>query len=160
MLHSGAPCSAMLRHALRHASPVDAFHARAGTAFFRVNGSSPVGVGWRLLVVGATMTIGLLAGLKPAIAAGSALGIVQTLLIWLIQVVLGVLCFCVSPDADRIFYGLDDAAPSTPPPEGYTYTLGRDRLSELFAFANVTGVRIVFGLNGGPGPRYRDGRWV
>jgi len=92
--------------ALKHASVVDGFHARAGTAFFRVNGATRVGVGWRLLVVGATMLIGLLAGLKPAIAAGSALGTIQTLLIWVVQIILGAVCFCVSPDADRIFSAL------------------------------------------------------
>ena len=90
----------------KHTTFVDAFHARAGVAFFRVNGSSRVGVGWRLGLIGATMTIGLLAGLKPAIEAGSAGGVIQALLVWSLQITLGLLCFFFSPDADRVFSAL------------------------------------------------------
>ena len=90
----------------KHSTFVDAFHARAGVAFFRVNGSSRVGVGWRLGLIGATMTIGLLAGLKPAIEAGSAGGVIQALLVWSLQITLGILCFLFSPDADRVFSAL------------------------------------------------------
>lgn len=53
----------LLKHpfAFRHPdSLLDQFHARAGTCFFRVNAASKIGVGWRLIVVGATMTIGFL----------------------------------------------------------------------------------------------------
>ena len=77
--------------------------------FFRVNAMSKVGTGWRLIVIGATMTIGALCGLGVAITPGSAGGIMQTALVWILQVSLGVLCFVFSPDADKVFSAIAGA---------------------------------------------------
>ena len=95
--------------ALTHKSVVDQFHARAGTMFFRVNAASKIGVGWRMIVIGATMTIGFLCGLGVAIKPGSVGGILQTALVWILQVTLGVLCFTFSPDADKVFSAIAGA---------------------------------------------------
>jgi len=58
-------------------------------------------------------------------------------------------------DADRLFYNMsinETNTRATPPP-GFTYTLTKGRVSELFQFAQKANVEIAFGLNAGPGPR-------
>ena len=66
-------------------------------------------------------------------------------------------------DADRLFYDMSNPSISLqeappPPPAGYKYTLTQSSVKELFNFSNATGVSVVFGLNGGPGPR-SNGVW-
>ncbi len=89
--------------ALRRPLAGDALHQREGFLLFRVNGSSRVGVAYRLLVIVVMMGIGVLSGLQPLM--GDPLGVpalLQTLLVLGLQLVMATLCFCFLPDADRV----------------------------------------------------------
>jgi heparanase 1 len=61
-------------------------------------------------------------------------------------------------DADRTYYSLADAPPTTPPP-GYRWILGRAQLDALSAFAAALDFQILFTLNAGSGPRIDNGPW-
>ena len=69
---------------------------------FRVNGSTRVGLLYRLLVVVANMIFGLLAGLAPLLPPGSTGALVQTASVLGLQLFMATLCFVYVPDADRI----------------------------------------------------------
>ena len=88
--------------ALRRARTGDAFQAHEGFLFFRVNGSSRIGVIYRLLVVLANVTFGALSGLAPLLAPGSIVAGVQTGVVCGLQLLMAGLCFIWAPDADRI----------------------------------------------------------
>ena len=88
--------------ALRRARTGDAFQAHEGFILFRVNGSSRVGVIYRLLVVLANATFGVLSGLAPLLAPGSTAAAVQTGVVLGLQLLMAWLCFMWVPDADRI----------------------------------------------------------
>lgn len=91
--------------ALSRELPFDSFQQRSGSVFFRVNGASCLGVGYRLIVVGANMLIGALGGCKPLFSPspGSGGAMAQVVIVFSLQLALGALCFAVSPDADRFF---------------------------------------------------------
>jgi len=91
---------------LTHKVPGDAYHSRTGFLLFRVNALSPIGYAWRLIVVGVNVVIGVLGGLSPLIAPKgptSAAAIAQAGIIFLLQLGMSLVCFCVRPDSDRIF---------------------------------------------------------
>ena len=60
-------------------------------------------------------------------------------------------------EADKLYYHLGDS-PVGPPP-GFDYVLSRRRWDELVEFAAGAGMRLVFTINAGPGPRGRQRRW-
>ena len=88
--------------ALRRARTGDAFQAHEGFLFFRVNGSSRIGVIYRLLVVFANVTFGALSGLAPLLPPGSLVAGVQTGVVFGLQLLMAGVCFIWAPDADRI----------------------------------------------------------
>ena len=87
----------------------DALHGLEGFLMFRVNGSSRVGVSYRVLIVLVNMTFGLLAGLQPLLPEGSAGGLAQTSLILILQLGMCFICFKCFPDADMIVSTLSGA---------------------------------------------------
>ena len=89
--------------ALTRDVPADMFQQRAGSLFFRVNGGHCLGVGYRLIVVGVNMCVGALGGCKQLFVAGSAGAMAQVVIVFSLQLTLAFICFCVSPDADRVF---------------------------------------------------------
>ena len=80
----------------------DAFQALEGFLLFRVNGTSRVGVSYRLLVVVVNMLFGILSGLRPLLTPGSGAALAQTMLVLLLQLSMAYVCFKWLPDADRI----------------------------------------------------------
>jgi len=86
--------------------PADQLLQRAGSVLFRVNGGSCLGVSFRLIVIGFNLLVGILAGLKPLIAAGSVASLAQCAAIFSMQIGLAILCFAIAPDADRFFSAL------------------------------------------------------
>lgn len=45
------------------------------------------------------------------------------------------------------------------PPGAYKYVLDRDEWDAANRFARAAGLRVIIGINGGPGPRNADGTW-
>jgi len=91
---------------LCHQVPGDAFQAREGFQLFRVNALSCVGYYWRFVVLCVNVTVGILGGLSPLIAprgptSTEAIAQVSTLLG--VQLSMAMVCYCVRPDADKIF---------------------------------------------------------
>lgn len=87
-------------------NPMDAYHQRLGFIFFRVSGNSRVGVAFRLLVLLTNMTIGVLGGLSPLLAAPDtdwSWQAAQAVCILSLQLAMAIICFCFLPDADKIF---------------------------------------------------------
>jgi len=81
----------------------DAFQSREGFLLFRLNGGSRVGTCYRIIVIGANMLFGALAGIQPMLMPkGSIPSYVQTSIISVLQLVMGGVCFWFLPDADRI----------------------------------------------------------
>jgi hypothetical protein len=89
--------------------PADQFQQRAQSVLFRVNGGSCLGMGYRLIVIGANVVIGAIAGCKPLLKAGSVGAQAQCVTVFTLQLLLAWICFCVAPDADRIFSMLGGA---------------------------------------------------
>ena len=95
----------LLRHpfALQRSRPGDAFHQREGFLLFRVNGASKLGLSYRLLVILAMMTIGVLAGIQPLVGApGSPGAMAQVLTVMGMQLGMSMAIFWFVPDADRV----------------------------------------------------------
>lgn len=88
--------------ALRRPRPGDAFQAIEGFTLFRVNGTSRVGTLYRLIVVLANATFGVLAGLAPMLPPGSNEAFVQSGAVLVLQLAMAWVCFRFLPDADRI----------------------------------------------------------
>ena len=65
-----------------------------------------VGTCYRLIVLAANMTFGLLSGLQPLLPAGSLPALCQTLIIMILQLGMATLCFYILPDADVRTQGL------------------------------------------------------
>jgi heparanase 1 len=61
--------------------------------------------------------------------------------------------------ADETYYDLSDAPVATPP-EGYTWVMTRAQWDGVGAFAEDLGLRILFTLNAGHGPRDDSGAWT
>jgi heparanase 1 len=63
-------------------------------------------------------------------------------------------------DADKLFYDFSESPTNTPPP-GYKFVLNATQFDAMFDFATSVNFSIVFGLNGGPGPRNntKGGAW-
>lgn len=61
-------------------------------------------------------------------------------------------------EADKIFYALDDGAPSEPP-GAYELVLTRAQLDAVCDFAVDLGLDLLFTLNAGPGPRDEELSW-
>lgn len=89
--------------ALRRESPADSFHQRSSSVLFRVNGTSLWTSNFRLLVIGATMSIGVLAGFRPLVRSGTVGALLQCTAVVSLQLGLACFCLCCSPDADLIF---------------------------------------------------------
>jgi heparanase 1 len=62
-------------------------------------------------------------------------------------------------EADKLYYDLR-ADPVAEPPDGFEYVLRRSRWEALVSFADAVGMRLVFTVNAGPGPRDRRGLWT
>lgn len=88
--------------AFRHKRAGDVFQAMEGFLLFRVNASSRVGMGYRLVVIGCNMLFGALAGLRPVLHPGSTGSSMQAVVICALQFSLSLLCFVWKPDADRV----------------------------------------------------------
>jgi hypothetical protein len=82
--------------------PGDAFQQREGYLLFRVNGSSRLGVSYRVIVLCINVLFGVISGMQPLISPGTAAAHLQTSLVLALQMAMGLLCFCILPDADRV----------------------------------------------------------
>ena len=82
---------------------VDAFASREGFFMFRVNGATALGKSYRVLVIVLNIAFGCLSGLQPWLAPGSLGATAQTAVVGALQLLMATLCFCILPDADRIF---------------------------------------------------------
>ena len=81
---------------------VCALAAREGFLLFRVNGSSRVGVSYRVLVLLINVLFGVLSGLSPLLKKGTVWAFGQTGCVFTLQIAMGLLCCCWLPDADRV----------------------------------------------------------
>jgi heparanase 1 len=61
-------------------------------------------------------------------------------------------------EADRVYY--DTGGRLREPPAGFDYVLSAARWEELATFAADMGMRVLFTVNAGPGPRGADRRWA
>jgi heparanase 1 len=61
--------------------------------------------------------------------------------------------------ADDVFYDLSDSPVGTPPPP-YQYVLTRAQWDAVNAFATATGMRVIFTIDAGPGPRDSTLAWT
>ncbi len=61
--------------------------------------------------------------------------------------------------ANKTYYDLS-ATPPTTPPGAYERILTRAEWDSIGAFARSIGVRLVLGINAGPGPRDASGNWL
>ena len=59
--------------------------AREGFLMFRVHGTSRIGTNYRLIVLLINVTFGILAGMQPLLAEGSAEALVQGTLVLVLQ---------------------------------------------------------------------------
>jgi heparanase len=59
---------------------------------------------------------------------------------------------------DETYYD-DSGALGPNPPGAYKYVLDRDEWDAANRFAAAAGLRVIIGINGGPGPRNADGTW-
>ena len=89
--------------ALERTSAADAFHQRSASVLFRVHGKNFFTSSYRLLVIGATMSIGALSGFQPLVGTGSAGALIQCGVVVTLQLSLACFCCCCSPDADLVF---------------------------------------------------------
>ena len=88
--------------AIRRQRVGDAWQALEGFLLFRVNGTTRLALGYRVLVLAVNMGFGALSGLKPLLPEGSALATAQVAVVLSLQLTMSCVCFCVLPDADRI----------------------------------------------------------
>lgn len=88
--------------ALRRRRTGDAFQAREGFLMFRVNGSNRLGVLFRLVVMLANVSFGVLSGITPLLKPGSLPALAQTSTVLTLQAIMSWICFCRIPDADMI----------------------------------------------------------
>jgi len=98
----------ILRHpfTLQHKVGGDAYHARVGFLLFRVNALTPIGYIWRFVVLCVNVLTGMLGGLTPLFARRgptSTEAIAQVSILLGLQLTMALVCFCVRPDADKIF---------------------------------------------------------
>jgi hypothetical protein len=61
--------------------------------------------------------------------------------------------------ADGVYYDMSDAPVATPP-ASYTYVLTRDEWDAVNAFAAAAGMRVLFTINAGQGPRDAQLAWT
>lgn len=80
----------------------DRFQSIEGYLFFRVHGRTRVGYSYRLIVIGVNMIFGVLSGVQPLIPPVTMPALIQTFTVLTLQLVMGTVCFCFLPDADRI----------------------------------------------------------
>lgn len=89
--------------AFRGGIAADAYHSREGYLLFRINGASPWGRWYRVILIFANVSLGVASGLQPLCPEDSLQGIMQAGLILLLQYALAFICCRFLPDADRIF---------------------------------------------------------
>ncbi|MGH7295117.1 MAG: hypothetical protein ACRELB_09300, partial [Polyangiaceae bacterium] len=61
--------------------------------------------------------------------------------------------------ADKVYYDMSDA-PVTTPPQPYLYVMTHAQWDAANDFATATGMRVLFTINGGPGPRDTSLAWT
>lgn len=86
----------------RHDRVGDGWQAREGFLMFRTNGKTTIGAYYRLFVLFVNVCFGLLSGLQPALTPGSTPALVQAMVVMGLQLMMAIVCFCATPDADRI----------------------------------------------------------
>jgi hypothetical protein len=89
--------------ALYRRVPGDAFQARLGFLFFRVNGATAVGVAYRIIVLVVNVILAAVTGLTPLLSASPILAMAQAALVMTVQLSMAWLCYYYRPDADKIF---------------------------------------------------------
>ena len=88
--------------ALWRSVPGDAYHQRVSFTFFRVNGTTRIGLSFRILVLIANIFTGALGGLSPLMTT-LEMSVAQAAIILAVQLGMALVCFYFRPDADKIF---------------------------------------------------------